>query len=543
MKKFLLLSLFATASLLLNAQITITDANMPQLGDALPMYSIFEVDGISEGDAGENVVWDYSMMNEESITTFNYIDPTGLPEVSSMNLPGTAEQINTATNGYFYYGTGADANAGDWMRHGFWGDDGSGAIWIAYDSPTKLFDYPMTYESTYTETGYTGSGMMGTFATDIGSTEYTYTCDAYGMLKLPHRIYANAVRVHIQETFEFIADIAGPMVVATVTDDSYYWFVEGVKGPVMSIVYSNTSDFTGGSSDTKTARWYRNPNDPLSTDFFADMTTGNTDDTFAFTNLSSSLSDDFEWTFTPNTVEFLDGTDLNSAHPKVRFTESGLYTASLTATNVTRASVTETKTDYIDIVDAPQLVVDFSGDALTPELNGTCLFTPDVSVNNMLPVTGTTTYEWLVDGNGVDFWPVLGVNYNFVGGTSSTDEIPRVLFMTAGTYRIELTITNSDYSNSPVVVNKVGYIVCGAVGVETTENSSYSIYPNPTTSMITVQVPEISDISIIDISGKVVIKQTISSSESINLGNLNKGVYFVNITSESTSVTKRVILK
>ncbi len=464
MKKVtLLLVIFSISFFALNAQVTITSDNAPEIGDELTMYDVFDAEELLPGDAGANVTWDFSAEVETTLQTFGYIDPTGLPVVGNMNNPEIAEVINSQTNGYFYFGVEADD--GDWMRHGFWGEDGGNEVWIAYDTPLKMYDYPFTYEDSYSVVDYTGGGEMAGLVTELGSTAYGYTCDAYGILILPHRIYPNATRIHITEEFSFMVDIgSGFMAVANVTDDSYYWFVEDVEGPVMTIITSETEDLIGGgTTTTKTARWYRSDPTEITTDFLVNLTSGDTYTDFIFANASYPIDGStFAWEFTPGTVEYISGTSATDENPEVRFTEAGTYTVALTTTNgdFTPDAVTETKVDYIEVVAAPELVVDFTGDILNPANNGNTLFTPEITISDGSAVTGTTTYNWLVDGNGVDFWPVEGTDYNYVGGTTNTDENPRVQFLTTGCYRIQLIATNTDYSNSPVTFEKSNYISC-----------------------------------------------------------------------------------
>lgn len=86
-------------------------------------------------------------------------------------------------------------------------------------------------------------------------------------------------------------------------------------------------------------------------DFSASPLTGTIDSTFQFTDNSSGTPTTWEWTFTPNTLTFLNGTDNASQNPTVQFSNPGLYTVKLVVSNVT-GSDSLTKTDYIEIADA-----------------------------------------------------------------------------------------------------------------------------------------------------------------------------------------------
>ena len=72
-----------------------------------------------------------------------------------------------------------------------------------------------------------------------------------------------------------------------------------------------------------------------------------------------------------------------------------------------------------------------------------------------------------------------------------------------------------------------------------------TIYPNPADQFIAVKSSEIlSGLRVIDMTGKEVIRKSIQSNDySIDLGNLNTGIYFLEATSKGASKTMRFIKK
>jgi len=85
--------------------------------------------------------------------------------------------------------------------------------------------------------------------------------------------------------------------------------------------------------------------------FESDVQTGCTATPIYFTDLSSYGPTGWTWTFSPNTVTFVGGTNANSQNPEVEFNATGLYTVTLTATNGS-GSNDEVKTDYINIINS-----------------------------------------------------------------------------------------------------------------------------------------------------------------------------------------------
>lgn len=75
------------------------------------------------------------------------------------------------------------------------------------------------------------------------------------------------------------------------------------------------------------------------------------------------------------------------------------------------------------------------------------------------------------------------------------------------------------------------------------DSNSFSIYPNPTSSVLNISNPnnvEIKNISVVDINGRIVKNQSDSLSQ-INVSDLNAGVYFVTIEAAEGKTTKKFI--
>ncbi|MBN1339268.1 MAG: PKD domain-containing protein [Bacteroidales bacterium] len=67
-----------------------------------------------------------------------------------------------------------------------------------------------------------------------------------------------------------------------------------------------------------------------------------------FTDMSANFPIEWQWTFTPSTFSFTNGTNQNSQNPEVVFDESGSYSVTLTAAN-SAGSGSLTREDYIKI--------------------------------------------------------------------------------------------------------------------------------------------------------------------------------------------------
>jgi hypothetical protein len=78
--------------------------------------------------------------------------------------------------------------------------------------------------------------------------------------------------------------------------------------------------------------------------------------------------------------------------------------------------------------------------------------------------------------------------------------------------------------------------------------SKVSIYPNPTNSNFSIEIPENfvgGEISIIDLTGKVVMKDRIAQSalKRFDVSNLNDGIYLIRMNNGSAQFTDRLVKK
>ena len=93
-------------------------------------------------------------------------------------------------------------------------------------------------------------------------------------------------------------------------------------------------------------------------------------------------------------------------------------------------------------------------------------------------------------------------------------------------------------------------IASTALGTNTFDNDlQMSFFPNPTKEILNINFGKLtnqkSTIKIVDINGKVVFASTIENPsiiEKINLPNLSRGMYLVNVTSENTEINKKFLI-
>lgn len=106
--------------------------------------------------------------------------------------------------------------------------------------------------------------------------------------------------------------------------------------------------------------------------FESSLTTACVNVPVEFTDISLACPITWKWTFSPNDVEFVDGTSENSQNPKVSFKSNNSYTVTLDVANANGSS-TITKEDYITTfgLDAPQVNQDFQDAYNLPQIGWT----------------------------------------------------------------------------------------------------------------------------------------------------------------------------
>lgn len=84
----------------------------------------------------------------------------------------------------------------------------------------------------------------------------------------------------------------------------------------------------------------------------------------------------------------------------------------------------------------------------------------------------------------------------------------------------------------------------GALGQETIESTSFSIYPNPSNGVFTFNTPETVSVVVTDLTGKTVFTaNNIENGMSIDMGSLQSGVYIAKVTGASSERIEKLIIK
>lgn len=102
------------------------------------------------------------------------------------------------------------------------------------------------------------------------------------------------------------------------------------------------------------------------------------------------------------------------------------------------------------------------------------------------------------------------------------------------------TTTNSQMALST-------YHVGSVLGINKAQLLSFSMYPNPSDSQVTFQMPSDTyqaKVNVFDYLGKLLIKKSIDlKSNTLDVSNLSPGIYFVSIQTDTKIGTKKLIIR
>ncbi len=133
------------------------------------------------------------------------------------------------------------------------------------------------------------------------------------------------------------------------------------------------------------------------------------------------------------------------------------------------------------------------------------------------------SYQWLDCDNNLA--PIPGAN-----GQTFTAQVD-------GNYAVE--VTEGSCADTSACESIIG------IGIEELANSNISVYPNPVTTTLTIDLSKVSNgtslIEIVSTEGKLVFKQTVDSNTKLNIdvNEWSKGIYFVKVNG-SDSIFKLI---
>jgi len=231
-------------------------------------------------------------------------------------------------------------------------------------------------------------------------------------------------------------------------------------------------------------------------------------ESIVFTNTSTN-AENYEWTFPGATT-----TSSTDENPAITYSEAGIYDISLTANGSVESDILE-ETSYITIHGLP--VADFS-------INSDHVYLPDAIVLFSNLSTDAQNYLW-----------------DFGDGNNSTDTNPYHEYTAIGNYTVSLTANNPWCTDNDFFEYESEIVVLNPTRLIEFDNKKIAIYPNPTTNYLNIITnDELQKVSIFDTKGALIL-QKLDSKTRINIQDLPKDTYLIEVETENSTFNGKFV--
>lgn len=243
MKNILPMSIVLLIPYMGSAQVTITNADMPDAGDSVRVSYALTLGPVNHTLTDTNYVWDFSFLTPtaqeriEFITPtafpFNFLSDMGVTNQSPDSLPGFGA-VPTNFTDYYRGSSSSFRQVGSTFDYA---PIGSFSIPIIYSSPDYIYRFPLNYGSTDTSDAAYGFSIPGIGY--IGQDRHRVNVvDGWGILITPLDTY-QVVRVRsVVDAIDTVSlDTASQtgFTVPRPTEIQYKWLAPGMKLPVLEI--------------------------------------------------------------------------------------------------------------------------------------------------------------------------------------------------------------------------------------------------------------------------------------------------------------------
>lgn len=133
------------------------------------------------------------------------------------------------------------------------------------------------------------------------------------------------------------------------------------------------------------------------------------------------------------------------------------------------------------------------------------------------------------------------VFWDFGDSDSSTETDPIHIYNESGSYDVSLTVSKCDKVDTITKTLDIDI----RLGVVNLHSGIIAIYPNPASSILNIELNKIyheTSITLVDLSGKVLIKKTTSNptKTTLDVSNLSSGIYILKVIADQTLHNKKI---
>jgi len=329
-----------------NAQITITSADMPSVGDTFHLFRDTLPTGFSIGPRGANVIWNFSSLTPDVPVTTYTVAPSATPYAT--DFPNANLALTNDFTAYLFYRNTASALKVEGFANV---DPNLGVVSVNFNPIPDQYRFPSSYLSAFSgSSGFqdakpysqlppatqaqidaavancpnpvaTVQQLRATF-----TSSYTDTIDAWGTVITPIGSYEALRRKRVENTRTIIDAYTNclfvyqwvPIDTITAATTEYSWLSRETRLPLISLGYDGQRNITSVTYSTI-------PPPPIAGFTWVNPSGGLVN----FTNTSQNNPTTFDW-------DFGDGTHSTLQNPPGHvYPANGTYYACLTVSNQT----------------------------------------------------------------------------------------------------------------------------------------------------------------------------------------------------------------
>lgn len=358
--KQLIISL-ALASLLMitgsiHAQVSITQSDMPTVGDTIRYSITDQIGGFDFQQTGAGLTWDFSMLEHQSQQVQSYLSASAINTLfgiffgmNAIASPMEFEFPNSPIDIPDFYSF-HKKSASLYTKEGYGGLIEGFPVPMKFSDVDELYNLPLEYED-FDSTTYNGVlALSDTFYFSTSGSRVTIV-DGWGSISTP---YGTKECIRLETTVysrDSLSYQGLPQPVCINAVSRYYqWLSPGEKFPMLEVSgLVNEAGFV--PSLVRYRDYYRPLMPPMPiASFDADPLNCFTHDTVRFHNFSTPIEPlpQYQWVINPPTFSYIEGTNNQSFEPIVLFEQQGAYDISLIVTNEAGSDTLE-RLAYINV--------------------------------------------------------------------------------------------------------------------------------------------------------------------------------------------------
>ncbi|MBR5983061.1 MAG: T9SS type A sorting domain-containing protein [Bacteroidales bacterium] len=242
-----------------------------------------------------------------------------------------------------------------------------------------------------------------------------------------------------------------------------------------------------------------------------------------YTNTSTNAAH-IAWTFEGGDQETSTADEVT-----VTYATAGTFTTRLVAYNADEETNEAT------------LTVMVTSEPIDPETVVASFTTNPAYTNNALSIEAGASVTYTNTSANADH-----IAWTFEGGEPATSTANEVIvtYATAGSYTATLVAYGSDDASSTATITVTVTETNPGDAVNENTISEISVYPNPTSSVINISAEGMQNITIMDMTGRVVMNKDVNSDfETINAEGFAKANYMVRIATAEGVVVKNIVVE